>query len=65
MTMSTRRARRRHGGRTRSAPTVDRLVERAPALGPVVGDLGRRDLDERVAAAASRSGRSGSSPGAP
>ena len=27
----------------------ERLVEFAPALGPVVGDLSRRDLDQRAA----------------
>ncbi len=42
------------GGRPRRAnaqPVAEhkRLVELAPALGPVVGDLARRDLDERLA----------------
>ena len=31
------------------ARDLDRPVERAPAVGPVVGDLGRDDLDQRAA----------------
>ena len=38
-----------HGGRTVSRPAEhERAVERAPALGPVVGDLGGRERDQRA-----------------
>ena len=44
----------------------ERLVELAPPLRPVVGDLGSADLDERLRRqAAVRSGSAGNSPGAP
>ena len=43
----------------------DRPVEVAPAVGPVVGDLGRADLDQAVASRSLEVRQLGTSPGGP
>jgi hypothetical protein len=46
-------------GAEAEAADVDGLVELLPALVPVVGDLGGRDLDERVAGGGAEVGQDG------
>ena len=68
-TSAARRRRAVLPGRPHDEPAAadrDRLVEVAPAVGPVVGDLGRADLDQARRRRPPRaSGSSGSSPGRP